>query len=751
KTYTATIDGVASTFKVIRSGVASLQDTPSNWLRGNFLTWQPQSKKVTYYSPEWLSYYAQEACNIMLKAYLPGDTVQNINLGACGVGKAFTFNLQYAFIAGKLGQKYPTHFDVWAENSTGDRLTYIQRYFYSEALSEQEQWFIFENTLGGLDTLRAYGDSDFSGSHDHKLSTVGDESSEYDIDTERTYNKNTGYLDNYERQWLLDFFVAKKKYIYHSAAVRSIVVKNSDVKYNASDLPSEYNFTYKFSDIETSVLLNLIRSENIPEILTIPNIDSPDFHLPPRLSEYPRVPLHEGVIFPAFDPSSEDPTVTTLGAILQAAITEVFKFLESGEGGGELVDILRSTDPRDPSDYNVFSSLRTLIEVQKYISDHFGDLDKKYLRKDIEDTAREKITFLKGIAAADLSTFIDLIASGKITAENIDVNNHLLTNSLKVVLQADIMTLLLRGQMNSETFASGMFGHGMRLRKNGEDWELELDKITVRKAMTVYELIVQEMRYQGGQHIYGPAGGKLTKVTDGGSYWKCEHDGTTDFITGAQVLSQRFQVGSRAQNPDGSETFNDARIKRYWRLVTSYGPGWFNLSKQDCEFGSDYPEIHDQVAVLGHRTNPDWQNAIVLVSTGTDAPYLAYMSGINSYSTVGKEKIRQGNLAGIIDADFGQLFGHGLYAENVFLKGQFRLSNNKMVEDAINDAYKQQRVGALNLLREYDARFNFKYWGDNGEKLEVDFNNIKPHRVQILTDRDSVLTTEDNFAFKVIL
>ncbi|MDD4437478.1 MAG: hypothetical protein PHS04_05520 [Tissierellia bacterium] len=323
KSFTATIDGVTSAFKVIRSGVANLQDTPANWLKNNFLTWQPQNKYVTYNSPEWLTYYAQESCNIMLKAYLPGNTVQNVNLGACEPGKAFTFNLRYAFIAGKLNQQYPTYFDVWAETTAGIRLTYIQRYLYSDPKSEQEQWFMFENSLGGLDTVRASGNSDFTGRHDHKLSAIDNFSAEYDVDTERTYNKNTGYLDNYERRWLLDFFPSKKKYIYHLSAIRAIVVTDSDVKYTSSDLPSEYNFTYKFSDADTSVLLNLIRNEDIPVDITIPNLDSPDFHLPPRLSEYPLAYLHEGVIFPVFDPNTEQAQITTFGRLVERVIQDV--------------------------------------------------------------------------------------------------------------------------------------------------------------------------------------------------------------------------------------------------------------------------------------------------------------------------------------------------------------------------------------------------------------------------------------------
>lgn len=394
KTFVATIDGTPVSFRVIRAGVAQLADTVTNWLRGNFLTWQPTNKQVTYYSPEWLTYYAQEECNIMLKATFPDDTVQNINLGACEAGKAFTCNLQYAVIAGMLGQVYPSYYDVWVESTNGTRLTYVQRYLYSELKSELEQWFLFENSLGGIDTIRAYGDTDLLAKHEHKLSSVDDISSEYNIDTERSYNKNTGYLNEYDRRWLLDFFPSQKKYIYHQGTIRPIVVSESDVKYTASDLPSSYSFVYRFTADQESDLLNLIRNqEDIPESITIPNIDSPDFSLPPRLSEYPRVQLHGGVIIPAFDPNSSTPTVTTLASIIEAAMRETIETIPGSGTGGQLVNILKTLDASPATDENVFSSLRVLAEIL----DNNKVLNDIFLSKLHPDTAEEVITFMKGI------------------------------------------------------------------------------------------------------------------------------------------------------------------------------------------------------------------------------------------------------------------------------------------------------------------------------------------------------------------
>lgn len=330
KLFTAVIDGTSVDFTVLRCGVANLSDTPANWLKLNFLTWQLRNKSVTYYSPEWLTYFAVEAGEMKLKAYFQDGTEQLLSLGVCTAGSAYSANIQYAVVAGLLGKKYPSYYDVWVETTLGIKLSYIQRYYYSEPLSETEQWFMFENSLGGLDTARFYGDTDFDGNHEHKIALIDGQNKEYQVNTNRYYSKNTGHLSDYERRWLLDFFPSKQKYIYVASAIRSIVVVESDVKYTASSLPSNYTLKYRFSD--TSIYLNLVRNENIiPDNIAIPDINSPDFFLPPRLAEYPRLQLSEGVILPAFDPNSPDPGTVTFGMILSA----ISDFFGGTMGGGE--------------------------------------------------------------------------------------------------------------------------------------------------------------------------------------------------------------------------------------------------------------------------------------------------------------------------------------------------------------------------------------------------------------------------------
>ena len=149
-------------FSVLRGGIDRFADSAANWLQANFLTWQPTVKPVTYYTPEFLTYYAVVDSVMRCRAYVDQDgeyTPLDLTLANLSSGSVWTVPVQYAIIAGKLG-KLPSYYDVWVETNTGTRLTYIQRYYASDIRSEQEQWVLFENSLGGIDTFRAYGDSE---------------------------------------------------------------------------------------------------------------------------------------------------------------------------------------------------------------------------------------------------------------------------------------------------------------------------------------------------------------------------------------------------------------------------------------------------------------------------------------------------------------------------------------------------------------------------------------------------------------
>lgn len=333
--FTAVIDSTEITFRVIRSGVDRLTDSATNFLTQNFLTWQPNVKPVTYYSPEFLTYYAVVAGTVRLRAYFTDESgavksQTDYTVTELMPGIAYTMPLQYSVVAGWLGHKLPAYYDVWVENTSGQRLTYIQRYYAEDMRSEQEQWVLFENSLGGIDTFRAYGVTTLNGEHTHNIAETDECFQEYRVDTERKFQKNTGYLNDNERKWLLDFFPSQKKYLYAGNYLRQIVVMESNVSFTNRDIPSNYTFTFKYADARP--LLNLPRTDLPADILniTVPEVGS--FTVPPRLAEFSRLPLSEGALFPIQNPYSEEWSTTNVAAIgyyLADFLSRIF-----GSGGG---------------------------------------------------------------------------------------------------------------------------------------------------------------------------------------------------------------------------------------------------------------------------------------------------------------------------------------------------------------------------------------------------------------------------------
>lgn len=300
-------------------------------------------------------------------------------------------------------------------------------------------------------------------------------------------------------------------------------------------------------------------------------------------------------------------------------------------------------------------------------------------------------------ATMDIATINELVAK---LAE---------VHKLSVTDTANILRAVV-GSISSEKFVSGFAGEGFRISQaiNG-DWNLEIDNLIVRKLFNVFELLVQEIKHQGGMVLHSPAGGKITKVTDGGSHWKCEIESADTFFKDDLVICQKFT----------------GTIKRYWRAVTSVGTGYINLSKTDCEANSAIPQIGDEIAVQGNKTNISRQSVYIINVVGEDAPYTAYYSGINSYSLKDKLVTREGNLNGIVDKDFGALKGYGLYATNSYLKGILRLTNGKTVEQELLSTNNTVEANRLQLGGEIDkAKTDAKNANDKIDGLEIGGVNL---------------------------
>ena len=179
--------------------------------------------------------------------------------------------------------------------------------------------------------------------------------------------------------------------------------------------------------------------------------------------------------------------------------------------------------------------------------------------------------------------------------------------------------VLLRS-FKSWNFASGPRGAGVGMVN---DDELQTDKLLVRKIMYVLEMMIQRMRFQGGQMVLSPAAGfKVNSVEVFDTYYRLRcHPG--DF--------NEFEVNDQAR----IQNFNGSDTKYLWSLVVAKGDDYIDISRVDKD-GDGVPAEGDEIVQLGNRTNTNRQDAVLLSAVNGEVGIFTYF-GINSFDLSGKE------------------------------------------------------------------------------------------------------------------
>lgn len=578
-------------FTVLRAGIDNFADTASSWLKRNFLTWQPTVKPVTYYTPEFLSYYAVEDCVAKCRAYIEenGSYVQSdLVLGNLSHGKVWTMPMQYGVIAGKLG-KMPSYYDVWIEDAAGTRLTYIQRYYASDIRSEEEQWVLFENSLGGLDTFRAYGDAENTAKHTHNVAEIENDSEEYRVDTVREYKKNTGFLSKEERKWLLDFFPSLGKFLYTGNYVRRIVVTESDVSWQTKDLPSSYTFTYKYADARP--YLNITRSEDAaPAMLDIKIPDVGSFTIAPRLVELERLPLSSGALFPIQSPYSDKWNITTAEAILEWFSREVTAAYKGDGAFGHRHDNM--------------SVLNALDRIGGYLT-----LDAQKILAGLADEAK----------------YARMLDPKSVDWEKIvRTDQDTIVNALTTFMKGIVFGKSVRGESGVSIYQD----------EQGA-WHIDAEYLHVHRKLTAEEVEIMNTSHIKGKIVNSAGSFVISKIERIVRAWRC-------YFRQQDSEGRRVYNSMRVDDLALCETFNlidaDGQLSNhYWhRRVIAVGTDYVdiadNTNADDYASGSDVPQVGDEVVQLGHLTDEDRQSAIIQSAAGTGAPYFKIIKGINSFT-----------------------------------------------------------------------------------------------------------------------
>ena len=330
-------------------------------------------------------------------------------------------------------------------------------------------------------------------------------------------------------------------------------------------------------------------------------------------------------------------------------------------------------DPRPEvvTDVDFYSALMT----DERIEEKLRNLDERYLRKDpsdIPDVAHRDIDFEQNITVYGLAKIM-----------NLEVDE--LARIARAIVQV----------LGTEKFVDGFFGEGYQIWRSiaTEDWCFTIDRLTVRKVMTVYELLIQKIRAVGGMIVVSAANGKVKDVEQVGLEYKFTFEDTNTF---AENDLMRCQVWT------GSD------VKSYWVEVTRVEGD--NVFARVAEFGDAIPEAGDEVVLMGNTRNKLRQNALLLSATEDGQPRFDCLDGIRTKNFEGCLRTRVGCLDGISDDQFPpglQPQGYGLYADNCFLRGAFVLSTGVDVLTQFSIVEGQIRANMSSVQQQINAEDNY--------------------------------------------
>lgn len=275
-----------------------------------------------------------------------------------------------------------------------------------------------------------------------------------------------------------------------------------------------------------------------------------------------------------------------------------------------MIDIIKTSDNKTPSDYNVLSALKAI---------------GMFLRKDKPDSTNFLMRLLGG---------------------------------------------LISDNIESQDFSSGPFGSGFVVKrdpKTGKSY-IEADEIYIRLKAYFDTMEVKHLSHVGGRVVLSPASMECTRVEVISADMDALYDYNGDPLYDAESSRlYALKTGTRSvsvyrcyfkQSDDVKEIVNEFAVddlaqcrefnvkenvsqnvsnQYYWRRVVAVGKDYIDLSADDCDAGSLEPKAGDTIVTVGNKTNEARQHVVFLSSYDDDAPCIKLYSGINDYSMLNKE------------------------------------------------------------------------------------------------------------------
>lgn len=360
---------------------------------------------------------------------------------------------------------------------------------------------------------------------------------------------------------------------------------------------------------------------------------------------------------------------------IEDSIDEVRNIVQTSNAS--FPDVVRTWESTPASDYNVFSSKRTLKEIAN-----------RALSRLNPDVAQGLIQFLDGIQTG---TYKEGLSGSRIDKDGNAEFGKIITRLRAILAELQVNgTAEFRGQLSSEEFISGFL--------NGKGWAIvkkevlnalgvpetkytgEFDEIVVRGMLRVFSLVASQMLGENDNRVFTGMMEVDHFEESSGKVWLRTQDGKlfNPFRKDDYIMVQQYNGMPSAEN----EYYI---TKHYELIVESAGVGstedgedrldWVTFSgflSADGKTASETIKAGDTFTRVDNATDADRKGLIQIITVGTATPYMDVVYGMKT-DPANSLKGRIGNLQGIYHHLFGWLEGFGEFLMNLYAVGDFRL------------------------------------------------------------------------------
>lgn len=391
---------------------------------------------------------------------------------------------------------------------------------------------------------------------------------------------------------------------------------------------------------------------------------------------------------------------------------------------------------KDEITVNQNAMQKAITEVKGDFLTAFENLDiiglcgPHFLRKDVDDRSAGKISASMGFEAGSYTkgrSGAKIDEYGQAEFESATVRDKVVVN-----------------EISTENYLSGSLGSGAKLWVDENNKaNLEIDNLIARESLKVTELIIQKVNSVGGLLVVSAANGEIKEIAT-----------NFDDATNGEVKIKSYTVTLNEdavfENDDiircsfwDNEIEDDNKLRTYWVAIKVADSTKKNVITIPATYKNSNnesivvrPKVGDKIAQMGNTTNTSRQGVIV-ISTENNKPFISIYDGVNTNSLdASKLRGRFGDLSGIT-FNGNELNGYGIWSNNAYLNGEFRLSStnntideeisNKIANDASSRNYARMTATPTNITdisagttvtqRIYDV-----YGFTNGDTLTVSFD-----------------------------